>query len=319
MLKSKTLIKIVPIMFIAVVIGIVFFWVVSFYWSIALLTDSLGKQPDTQDQIVQDVIIDAESYPPDDDLIKALSDNTQEEAQADPDDMTSVMSTLIDLYDLYQLKVIAILMGDDIESIAVIKDPRHNTTKQYREGDSIRGAIVKKILKRLVIVRWNDRDIELVLVEKPKIKRVLSRKERQKQRRQALIIKPEKLVKSDVVRTDVTVFHNDPDFLRNAQLIPLYNGTKFEGVKVTGVIPGSFLSVFGIQDGDIVIGLNGKKIFSKHANSFLAYLSHMRDVSVEVKRDGVIHQLKYNYRDHPPESQDDTIEKQPESQKRNVY
>jgi len=311
MSKTKVLIKVVPIIGLIVMTATIIFLGVSFYWSIVLLSEHFSfdkKNNLSESELVQKALL-AEykvNKPEPEDPIQALEPDIVDQTSQEPFTVTRTMESLIDLYDLYNLKVLAILTGDDVESVAVIKDPKPNTTQHYYEGDSIRGAIVKKIFPRKIIVLWNSREIELLLVEKPEIKRVESFKERRERRRQQLIIKPEKKINKSVVRKDVKAFHDDVDFLRNAELDLIINEGKFEGVKVSGVVPGSFLYVFGIQDGDIVIGLNGKKLFTKNAKSFLAYLSHMRSVTVEVKRDGVIHQLSYSYNDYPVE--DDTKE-----------
>ncbi|KPA14217.1 general secretion pathway protein C [Candidatus Magnetomorum sp. HK-1] len=312
MSKTKVLIKIVPIIGLIVITATIVFLGISFYWSIALLSEhfSVDKKNNQSEVLQQALLAEFESNndKPETNLIDILEPDIPDQTASEADNITKSMDGFIDLYDLYNLKVLAILTGDEVESVAVIKDPKVNTTQQYYEGDSIRGAIVKKILARKVIVRWNDRDIELLLIEKQKTKRIESRREKKERHLKELIITPEKKIKKPVVREEVKAFHSDIDFLRNAELKLIINGDKFEGVEVSGVIPGSFLHLFGIQDGDLVIGLNGKKLFSKNAKSFLAYLSHMRDATVEVKRDGIIHQLSYSYHDYPVEDNKEMVE-----------
>jgi type II secretory pathway component PulC len=195
-----------------------------------------------QSKLIQKALLEEfESNSTDPDpLINEL--DTDNQTSSDAYDITETMKGFIDLYDLYNLQVLAILTGDDVESVAVIKNPKNNETRQYYEGDSIRGAIVLQILSNKVIVRWNDHKIELVLIERPKIKRVESLSERRKRRLESLVIQPEKKIQKKVLREDVKAFHSDRNFLRDAELTPIINGDKFEGVKITGVVPGSFFT-----------------------------------------------------------------------------
>ena len=302
MSKTKALIKIVPIIGLIVIMAAIVFMGISVFLSLKILSDYYTDESiENQSQRIQKALLkEFDSHPTEPvDLMNELDPEFETSSPSDAFDVTETMKGFIDLYDLYSLKVLAILTGDDIKSIAVIKDPKSNLTQQYYEGDSIRGAIIDQILSKKVVVHWNKHVIELVLIERPKIKRIESFSEKRKRRLESLIITPEKTVQKKVARKTVKAFHSDKNFLKNAELTPIINGDKFEGVKISGVVPGSFLDVFGIQDDDVVIGLNGKKLFTKNAKSFLAYLSHMRDVTVEIKRDDVIHQLRYSYRDYP--------------------
>jgi hypothetical protein len=161
MSKTKVLIKIVPVIGLIVIVAAIIFIGISFYLSFTILseyfTDGLKNN---QSKLIQKALLEEfESNSTDPDpLINEL--DTDNQTSSDAYDITETMKGFIDLYDLYNLQVLAILTGDDVESVAVIKNPKNNETRQYYEGDSIRGAIVLQILSNKVIVRWNDHKIE---------------------------------------------------------------------------------------------------------------------------------------------------------------
>jgi len=300
MLKSNYFIKAVPIIVSIVMSGALLFLGISLYKSFTIFTNffncdnSSNQYPLVQQAILADIESDdTQTY----NLMDELESDNNEQKVSETNGNADTEH--IDLYDLSNLMVIAILTGDDVESTAFIKDPKTNKTKIYRVGDSIRGAIVNTILSKKVIVRWNDKNVELFLIEKQKINNSLSKNKQKKRCQEESIIKPEKFINKDVIRQHVTNYHDDPNFLMGATLNSIKIGNKFLGIQISNISPGSFFNVFGIQNNDVIIGMNGKKIYCKHANNFLAYLSHMKDITIELKRDGIIHQIKFNYIDNP--------------------
>jgi hypothetical protein len=87
-----------------------------------------------QSKLIQKALLEEfESNSTDPDpLINEL--DTDNQTSSDAYDITETMKGFIDLYDLYNLQVLAILTGDDVESVAVIKNPKNNETRQYYEG-----------------------------------------------------------------------------------------------------------------------------------------------------------------------------------------
>jgi general secretion pathway protein C len=87
----------------------------------------------------------------------------------------------------------------------------------------------------------------------------------------------------------------DPKKLaRQGSIIPNFKDGKKQGVKLVGLTPGSVYSKIGIRSGDVVHGINGKKIVSQ--NQLLEMLKTMREannIELEVERRGKKKTIRY--------------------------
>lgn len=82
--------------------------------------------------------------------------------------------------------------------------------------------------------------------------------------------------------------------LENVNIMPDIQQGKFQGMKVTSLLEGSFLYRYGLRKGDVINGINGKKLLSI-ADGISAYqnITTSSKFSISVLRDNKIEELKY--------------------------
>lgn len=94
--------------------------------------------------------------------------------------------------------------------------------------------------------------------------------------------------KYEIERSAIADQLSDPQVLaKQARIVPNFKGNKTDGIKLIGVSPGSVYSKIGIQTGDIVHSINGKKITSQaRALELLEQMRSENNVRIEVERKG---------------------------------
>lgn len=87
------------------------------------------------------------------------------------------------------------------------------------------------------------------------------------------------------------------DLARQGRVVPNYKNGKREGLKLVGISPNSVYSKLGIQSGDVIHSVNGKKInTSQEAMELFERMRDSNDVTIEVERRGQKRELNYSIR-----------------------
>jgi len=119
-------------------------------------------------------------------------------------------------------------------------------------GDSVQGAIVKKILRGKVIIGVEGRD-EILTIEEATALR-----------------EKKKYITPSPTDTDVTIMVSRSDvresmknihrLLSQVRVRPYFRDGKADGLSITNIRSGSFFSKLGLKDGDIIQGIDGRVI-----------------------------------------------------------
>lgn len=98
-----------------------------------------------------------------------------------------------------------------------------------------------------------------------------------------------------LTRLSVDKYLKSPEeLLKNVSVVPKLNGGVFDGVLVNGLTKYSFLYNFGVRKGDVIVGINGKKLNSVNdAIGQYQKLLDSREFQVTVIRDNQEKVLKY--------------------------
>ncbi|MBT5093448.1 MAG: PDZ domain-containing protein [Halobacteriovoraceae bacterium] len=89
---------------------------------------------------------------------------------------------------------------------------------------------------------------------------------------------------------------NINEILTQARAIQIKNPDGSLSFKMVEVVPGSLYSKLNIQDGDIITGINGKKI--KNLNEIMALFGKIRSIDhfeLSVKRNGIESSMDYDF------------------------
>ncbi len=159
--------------------------------------------------------------------------------------------------------------------LAVIKDKGTKRQDLYREGDTIQGAVIKKILRGKVILRVGDRD-EILTIE------------------EGAASGTEKMVGRSELQESLKNIHQ---LLSQARIRPFFRDGKAEGLAISNIKAGSFFAKLGLKNGDIVQGIDGRDITSP--DDVLEVYERLRsgsEVTLEIRRGGEQKTINYKFR-----------------------
>lgn len=196
-----------------------------------------------------------------------------------------------------------IVLQDSVKSIAAVQVRGNKGVMSLREGEKVKSLAEigrinpsKVILKNLKSgeceyisnVRKGKQLKPIVFVSEKKGKKLLKKK-------MAGITNEGnnyKIKKS--VREKM--FSNMESVLTQARAIRIKNSDGTESYKMADVVPGSIYSQLGIEDGDVVTEINGKKF--KNLNELMVLFGKLRtmdNISITKKRDGSSTTSEYNF------------------------
>lgn len=153
-----------------------------------------------------------------------------------------------------KLALLGTVSGNRQNTFAVIEEINKKKQALYRVGDSVQGAIVKKILRGKVILRVKERD-EILTIEEAAALRA---------GKEYLTSEPIEagdtiMVSRSAVQESMRNVHN---LLSQVRIRPYFRDGKADGLSVTNIKVGSFFAKLGLKNGDIVQGIDGKIIKS---------------------------------------------------------
>ncbi|MFH1480525.1 MAG: PDZ domain-containing protein, partial [Pseudomonadota bacterium] len=158
----------------------------------------------------------------------------------------------------------------------------------YSVGDTIQGAVIKKILRGKVIVRVGDRD-EILLMEKDTTPKATKGSPVSKSSQGENI--------TTVNRSELEgSLRNINSLLSQVRIRPYFKDGKPEGLSLTRITGGSLFDKLGLQDGDVIQGMDGRSI--KGPDDILSLYKKLRSesrVSLDVMRKGVQRTLNLQF------------------------
>jgi len=152
------------------------------------------------------------------------------------------------------LALLGTVSGNQKNTFAIIEEINKKKQALYRVGDSVQGAIVKKILRRKVILRVKERD-EILTIEEAATLRGKEKLPASKSTNKGDTIMVSRSVAQESMR-------NVHKLLSQVRVRPYFRNGKADGLSVTNIKAGSFFAKLGLKNGDIVQGIDGRIIKS---------------------------------------------------------
>jgi general secretion pathway protein C len=153
-----------------------------------------------------------------------------------------------------KLALLGTVSGNRQNTFAVIEEIDKKKQALYRVGDSVQGAIVKKILRGKVVLRVKERD-EILTIEEGA---ALKGKEK--------FHSPETTSKGNAIVVSRSAVEqsmkNVHSLLSQVRIRPYFRQGKADGLSITNIRSGSFFSKLGLKNGDVVQGIDGRIIKS---------------------------------------------------------
>ena len=196
-----------------------------------------------------------------------------------------------------KLKLWGTVTGDKNRAYAVIEDAKKRSQDLYRKGESIQdGVIVKQILREQVILTVNGKKETLTMEKKnskriagvPAFPSVSNPFARNTNFAESTNIALERSVIENAI-------NNVNNLMKDAKIRPHFKDGKPDGLTLSRIKRGSIFTKLGLRSGDIIIGVDGKKIESvDDALKFYNSLKSSDNVSLEIKRRGRPQNIEYN-------------------------
>lgn len=200
-----------------------------------------------------------------------------------------------------KLKLFGTVTGDKNKAFAVIEETEKRRQNLYRIGDTIQNASIKMILREKVVLRVNGKDEILEIEEVSSGSRDSGRPSsianRRSQKRRPF--KRSSTADSQNITLDrskiESAVKNVSDLMKNVRIQPHFTDGQPDGFRLTGIRPNSFFSNMGLKSGDVITGVDGKKIESVD-DAFKLYqgLQSSSNIQLQLKRKG--RQKNINYK-----------------------
>jgi general secretion pathway protein C len=199
-----------------------------------------------------------------------------------------------------KLKLFGTVTGDKNKAYAVIEETEKRRQNLYRVGDTIQNASIKMILREKVVLRVNGKDEILGIEEVPSGSRDSGRPSsianRRSQKRRPF--KRSSTADSQNITLDrskiESAVKNVNDLMKNVRIQPHFTDGQPDGFRLSGVRPNSFFSNMGLKSGDVITGVDGKKIESVD-DAFMLYqgLQSSSNIQLQLKRKGQQKNINY--------------------------
>lgn len=185
--------------------------------------------------------------------------------------------------------------GEDSENYAVIESDKDKKQELYKKGDKIEDAFIKKILRFSVILSRNGKDERLEITEEA------NSKKRNSSVSSNTSGKPNSGENNENINISIKRSLIDESMkdinglMSQVRMRPHFTGGNADGILLYGIKQNSMFKDMGIQNGDIIMGVDGKEITSvDDAISLYDRLKNSSDLKMQIRRSGQVKELLYH-------------------------
>lgn len=187
------------------------------------------------------------------------------------------------------LKLFGTITGRSDHDYAVIEDTQKRKQGLYKKGDSIQKAEIKRVLRKKVVLNVNGKD-EILLMEDDKPDQAKKRR-KSSPLRGAIPLDDERFDTGETLSIDREKINsslkNINQLMSQVKVRPHFKDGKPNGLLLSHVKQNSIFKDMGLQNGDIVKGVNGKEIQSvDDALKFYDNLKSSASVELQIERKG---------------------------------
>lgn len=235
------------------------------------------------------------------DIFRTTEDISENRQNGEIDD--SISEKELASLEKTELKLIlwgTVTGGDDSENYAVIESAKDKRQELYKKGDKIEDAVIKKILRFSVILSREGKDERLEITDQTLSNRgrigvADSSKSSGNLTASASTEEDDKIVMS-IKKSMIDESMQDINALMNqVRIRPHFTGGNADGILLYGIKQTSMFKNMGIQNGDIIIGVDGKAINSvDDAISLYDRLKNSSEMKMQIRRRGQIKEMIYN-------------------------
>ena len=198
------------------------------------------------------------------------------------------------------LKLWGTVYGMTGKTYAVIEETATRKQRLFSIGDEVQSASVEMILREKVVLGVKGKK-EILKIEKPAGGRGRVPAKRESPPSAPAPEEPGAKDGKEVViqrsRIDDAI-QNVNQLMKHVRIRPHFTNGQPDGLRLTGVRPGSIFTDIGFRNGDIITGVNGKSIESvDDALKFYTSLKSANNVDLQIRRRGADQTIQYRVED----------------------
>jgi general secretion pathway protein C len=200
----------------------------------------------------------------------------------------------VEVEDLKQtelkLKLWGTVTGESGKSYAVIEDTKLRSQNLYQVEDEIQNAVIKEIHREKVVLSL-DNEFQILQMEEMKSQAGIQRPAR-RESRQVTAQQTDISLKREKIESAVSDINS---LMKTVRIRPHFKNGQPDGLTLSGIRSKSIFSEMGLRNGDVIVGVDGKKIESvDDALSLYQNLQSANKVQVEIRRRGRLQTIDYN-------------------------
>ena len=211
----------------------------------------------------------------------------------------------LDVKDLQQtqlgLKLWGTVHGIAGKTYAVIEEKATRKQRLFSVGDQVESASLELILREKVVLGVNGKR-EVLAIERPTTRKGSAAAARSVQSvtpatQSGEVGSDDKAVVIQRSRIEDAV-QNVNQLMKHVRIRPHFTDGQPDGLRLTGVRPGTIFTEIGFRNGDIITGVNGKSIESvDDALKFYTSLKNATNVDLQIRRRGKEKSIQYRVED----------------------
>lgn len=179
---------------------------------------------------------------------------------------------------------------------AVIETEKNKKQALYKKGDEIEGAVIKNILRFSVILSRNGKDERLEMAEESSSDKAARAAPAGKTSKSTSAGNADDKIEVAIKRSLIDDSMKDINSLMSqVRARPHFTGGNADGILLYGIKQSSMFKDMGIQNGDIIMGVDGTEIKSvDDAISLYDRLKNSSDVKMQIRRRGQVKEILYH-------------------------
>jgi general secretion pathway protein C len=261
----------------------------------AVVHSTIERSSDTETRVSEKIIRSFRQYSAivDRDLFKVASAAAPPVVAEKQVDVNALKKTRLGL------KLWGTVAGATGQSFAIIEETATRKQRLFTTGDMIQTALIKMILREKVVLEVDGKK-EILKIEMPTNKmggvgRPAIAASSPPPSASGSGDGKELVIKRSRIQDAIK---NVNELMKHVRIRPHFTNGQPDGLKLTGVRPGSLFTDIGFRNGDIVTGVNGKPIQSvDDALAFYSSLKSANNVNLQIRRRGAEQTLQYRVED----------------------
>lgn len=176
------------------------------------------------------------------------------------------------------------------ESSAIIEDRSTRKQEVYQEGDRVKQALIKRILRHNVVINTGRGDEVLTMTPEESTGKTAASERARRARRRPAAGRSIRLDREELE----SQMANLNELMQQVRIRPYMEGRQPAGFLVSNIKPDSLFSRMGLRNGDVIQGINGETITTPdQAIELYEGLMEGGEIALEIKRGRRRQNLRY--------------------------